>query len=385
MRRILTTWAWLVLGAGSLLTGQSPSVEIPRFPAVSGIPGIDPLESASGAPSSKPPVIGAADPARIERRASIVSVEKIWDQSPHNAFTDLIRFNGRWYCAFREGAAHVSPAGAVRVISSADGVEWSSSFRIASDYADIRDPKLSITPDNRLMLSAMAAYNPPTEIDYQTLAWYTLDGRDWGEPFKIGDPDLWLWRISWHRGNAYSLAYSTREERFLQMYVGLGGMRFQTVGGHLLPESKPTEATLLFNNDDSALCLLRRDGDTGTAYLGRSRPPYAAWDWTDLGVRIASPDLIRLPDDRLLVAGRLYDGRQRTSLCWLDPDAGTVEEFLTLPSGGDNAYPGLVYYDDLLWVSYYSSHEGKAAIYLAKVRLPGKKTQKEDRIALPTY
>jgi hypothetical protein len=66
---------------------------------------------------------------------------------------------------------------------------------------------------------------------------------------------------------------------------------------------------------------------------------------------------------------RLLGGAARTSLCWIDDDAGTLTEFLKLPSGGDTSYPGLVWHDDFLWVSYYSSHEGKTSIYLAKVRL----------------
>ena len=41
---------------------------------------------------------------------------------------------------------------------------------------------------------------------------------------------------------------------------------------------------------------------------------------------------------------------------------------LTLPSGGDNSYPGMVWHDTLLWTSYYSSHEEKTSIYLAKIR-----------------
>ena len=32
-------------------------------------------------------------------------------------------------------------------------------------------------------------------------------------------------------------------------------------------------------------------------------------------------------------------------------------------------YTGLVWHNDLLWISYYSSHEGKTSIYLAKVRI----------------
>ena len=60
----------------------------------------------------------------------------------------------------------------------------------------------------------------------------------------------------------------------------------------------------------------------------------------------------------------------RTSLAWIDPQAGKLTEFLKLPSGGDTSYAGLVFYDGLLWVSYYSSHEDKTSIYLAKVELP---------------
>ncbi|OQB35591.1 MAG: hypothetical protein BWY09_02248 [Candidatus Hydrogenedentes bacterium ADurb.Bin179] len=51
----------------------------------------------------------------------------------------------------------------------------------------------------------------------------------------------------------------------------------------------------------------------------------------------------------------------------LTPEAYTP--VLELPSGGDTSYPGLVWYDGLLWVSYYASHEGKTSIYLAKVKL----------------
>jgi hypothetical protein len=42
-----------------------------------------------------------------------------------------------------------------------------------------------------------------------------------------------------------------------------------------------------------------------------------------------------------------------------------------LPSGGDTSYAGLVWHDGVLWVSYYSSHEGKSAVYLAKVNVAG--------------
>src|SRR5262245_58840774 len=48
----------------------------------------------------------------------LVSVKKIWDQSKHNAFTDLIRWRGKWYCTFREADAHVGGDGKLRVLES---------------------------------------------------------------------------------------------------------------------------------------------------------------------------------------------------------------------------------------------------------------------------
>src|SRR6266436_4724344 len=62
--------------------------------------------------------------ARASEPAKIVEVKKIWDRAPHNAFTDLVRFKDRWFCVFREGTAHVSPDGALRVITSQDGNAW---------------------------------------------------------------------------------------------------------------------------------------------------------------------------------------------------------------------------------------------------------------------
>ena len=49
--------------------------------------------------------------------------------------------------------------------------------------------------------------------------------------------------------------------------------------------------------------------------------------------------------------------------------AGKLTPVLTFPSGGDTSYPGMVWHDGLLWISYYSSHEGNTSIYLARVKL----------------
>ena len=51
------------------------------------------------------------------------------------------------------------------------------------------------------------------------------------------------------------------------------------------------------------------------------------------------------------------------------PVSGQMTDIVELPSKGDNSYPGFVWHGGKLWMSYYSSHEGKTSIYLAKIEV----------------
>src|SRR4029079_5174544 len=75
--------------------------------------------------------------------AKPISVSKIWDQSPHCAFTDLAFWKGHFMCAFRDGRTHMSSDAKIRVLSSADGESWSPSAQLALDGFDLRDAGLS--------------------------------------------------------------------------------------------------------------------------------------------------------------------------------------------------------------------------------------------------
>ncbi|MCA9032653.1 MAG: exo-alpha-sialidase [Planctomycetaceae bacterium] len=300
----------------------------------------------------------------------LVAARRIWDKAPHNAFTDLMRFHDRWFCVFREGSAHVSPDGSLRVITSADGQAWESAALITSETSDLRDAKITVTPDGRLMLSGAEAVNRPTTHKHQSLVWFSKDGAQWSERHEVGDRDNWLWRVTWHKGQAYGFGYGCRsDDRGIRLFRSADGASFDTLIAKAGVEGTyPNESSLVFLPDDTCYCLLRQDGQPSAGYVGKSRPPYDEWTWKRLNLRIGGPHMIRLPDGRLLAAVRLYDAPVRTSLCWLDPEAGTLTEALKLPSGGDTSYAGLVWHDDLLWVSYYASHEGKTAIYLAQVK-----------------
>ncbi|MCI0540870.1 MAG: glycoside hydrolase [Verrucomicrobiales bacterium] len=305
----------------------------------------------------------------LAAEAELVEVKKIWDAAPHNAFTDLVRYRDEWFCVFREGAAHVSPDGALRVIVSRDGSKWNSAALLTSTNGDLRDAKITVMPNGRLMLSGAVALRQPAQFKHRSLAWFSDDGRAWSEPVVIGDPNMWLWRTTWREDTAYSIGYDTAAEGFVRLYTSKDGKQFNALVPLLFGEGKPNETSIIFDPDGTAYCLLRRDGQPGSGKLGVALTPYTQWEWKDLLVRIGGPHLVRLPDGRLVAAVRLYDGAARTSLCWVER-GGKLTEFVKLPSGGDTSYAGLVWHEDLLWVSYYSSHEAKTSIYLAKIRLP---------------
>ena len=294
----------------------------------------------------------------------LVSTQRVWDAAPHNAFTDLVRFNGVWYCSFREAAEHaVTVPGSARVLRSTDGQTWTSACLMTSPAEDFRDPHLTITPDNRLMLYVASATPAPINgVTHRNYAWFSQDGTRWTDRVEIGEPNIWLWRITWHQGTAYGIGYYWYGKPFIRLYTGTDGIHFNTLVADMGAPIEANETTRLLFMDDGRAYVLAREGAWGTAM-----PPYTQWTWQTLGFVPGGPEALRLPDGRFIVASRLSDGAARTSLSWGDPVAGTLTECLTLPSGGDTSYPGLVWYDNMLWISYHSSHEGRTSIYLAKV------------------
>src|SRR5687767_12730239 len=95
----------------------------------------------------------AASFAHAATKAEILEVRKIWDEGRHNAFTDLLRWKDRWWCTFREGEDHVGGEGAIRILTSTDGVTWESAAKLTEKGIDLRDPKLTVMPFGNLMLN----------------------------------------------------------------------------------------------------------------------------------------------------------------------------------------------------------------------------------------
>jgi hypothetical protein len=289
------------------------------------MPCCGPAAGADGVPNSRAPVL-------LDHR-------RVWDAATHNEFTDLVRFGGAWHLTFREAADHTSPDGKIRILSSTDGEQWSSRALLEWDGQDLRDPKLEVTPDGRLMLNAAVWLRPSVKGKrHQSLVYFSDDGSQWDGPHEIGDPNVWIWRATWHNGICYAVGYHKlfkhdfrTKPKFIRLYTSRDGLNWEVRADDFCREADfPNEAGIAFTRDDTCHCVVRcTDYDKRPAIepacYGTARPPYTQWTWTRLDVGVGGPELLALPDDRLVAACRCYGAEVETKLCWVDRQAVGVK------------------------------------------------------------
>lgn len=308
-----------------------------------------------------------------------IQVEKIWDEAAHNAFTDLVRFQGKFYCVFREGSGHIPGTdGVIRILGSRNGKRWKSVAILRKDRYDLRDPKITIHPDGKLMVLMGGSDYQERELQglLPHVSFSDSKGKVFSEPVPIQiDPDIrthwdWLWRVKWHEGKAYGVVYVSGGINSLYLVQSTNGINYERVHTFNV-EGLPNEASLEFGPEGDMFMFLRRGGGNQHGFFGQSTFPYTSWTWTDLGFRVGGPHVIRLPfeEETFAFGTRLYlESGARTRLL-LGDRQGRLEEAIRLPSGGDTSYPGIVVHKSHLYMSYYSSHEGKTSIYFAKIPL----------------
>ena len=197
------------------------------------------------------PALGVDDPPTLR------SVDRIWDQAPHNAFTSLVRYHDRFVCAFREASEHKGGTrdSRIRVLASADAKAWTGASILADPRGDIRDAKLSITPDGKLMLLTAIQLFDSSVDHHQSLAWFTTDLVKWEGPYDVGEPDIWLWGIAWRKGSGYSIGYGTGPDRFVRLYKTSNGKDFASLVKKLaIPAAYPNENAIVFDASGTAAC-----------------------------------------------------------------------------------------------------------------------------------
>lgn len=322
-------------------------------------------------------VFSAANLHAQAPQAELVSVTKIWDQAPHCAYTDITRFQNLFYCCFREAPAADRGEGVIRILLSSTGKTWVDQGTLSEAGTDLRDPKIIVTPDGKrlYLLCSGQSGTQGRQSRYST----TMDGKVWTPLQKLLAKGDTLWRVSINPTDQrfYGISYNIHpnsggpapeKEWSLKGYASADGSVWQ-LSSILNVPGQPAEATLRFLKNGSALALVARQGGDRRGVIGTAVAPYRDWTWASAGVPLGGPNFIELPDGKLIAGSRGFGATPGAHMVLFAMTASSLTPILELPSGGDCSYPGLYWHDDLLHVSYYSSHEGKAAIYYAQVRL----------------
>lgn len=329
----------------------------------------------------------AADLPAVE----VTNVRRVFHNGEHNAFTDLVRFQDRYYLTFRScpDGHMVHPTASIIIMVSDDLEDWRQVHRFSVKHRDTRDPHFLVFQD-KLFVYTGTWYSgettlPRSEYDLNKHLGYAAwsdDGSTWHSPIMLeGTFGHYIWRANTFDGKAYLCG--RRKHEFDVRPRGEGpnvesamlesedGLIWKT--RTLFQEVTGDETAFQFEEDGSVLAVGRRGGDP--AQILRSKPPYTEWDRRDLDRYIGGPLLVRW-GDRWVVGGRsTLSGSAKMSLCWLVGD--DLHEFAELPSGGDTSYPGFIELSPRrAVVSWYSSHEKDdhgntiTAIYMADLTIP---------------
>lgn len=336
--------------------------------------------------------------------------------SQHAAFTDLSHFDQAWYCVFRVGSTHMSLDGHIVVLHSTDSIEWQEHSRLSWQGGDLRDPKLSVSPNNQLILTAGIRWAVPSahKNSLSSVGWTLLSagvsakrstesGSDdcnkqnrvnaesgegernsaqsdqaWSDPVINLQQSTWRWATTWHQGHAYSVGYGANDLQGC-LYRSADGLHWEAWVKPFFPDARIySNESSLVSDGQTMRCLTRRDAVGGAqAILGCAIDTLKVWQWKTLPLAIGGPKLLRLSNDEWVMAVRRIHtkrGTAKTQVYKLNPHTAQVKLWRSLPSEGDCSYPGLVEKEGALYVSYYSSHlKDETAIFLAVIPLIAKK------------
>lgn len=345
----------------------------------------------------------------------LIDGKKIWDLSripdrekTRLELTDLCFYKGYFYCGFCEGEIHMPhPSGRARIIRSRDTENWETAALFDWDAGDVRDPIISVTPENILMVNSSIrfvskkpkktgineiAYLPPDAVKQknynnsfyqlespetpetdseekgvvrQSVTWLSDDGINWSSCFACeSGVNNWRWYTTWHNGMGYNIAYTGKDKN---------GTLYRTRDGKL--RTKKIEGNANIGGAGTSLPMLG---------IGKA-PYYTEWEWKEikfdwdgsgkllsaeeaLRAPLGGPKLLALSNGQLIAAGRTLGPDQddgRIVLFTADPEKLVFKKIAEI---NGTTYAGIVEHEGKIWVS--CANKDVNEILLAKVDIP---------------
>jgi hypothetical protein len=302
----------------------------------------------------------------------------VFNEAQHNAFTDLIKYNGNYYCVFREASTHDSYNGLLRVMQSYNGNSWQKFSLLSVGSKDLRDPHFFV--DNNNVLSIGTSGRNRKE-EHENIVFKLKNGSFIQSAADSLNNNYWLWSFTNSGNGIYSIGYNLKQSCFnsggsndpkirLFLNTNTNGTNYINISpANWIDDSFkcPCEASMVFTNDSTLVTIVRDEHTEGLSHIGISKKPFQNWQWQTFPHFVRGPKLALLPNGKIFLAAASMVYYNKTYYAILNPSTFSVETIKAFPSGGDTGYPGVIIEGNTALVSYYSSHEGNTRIYINRI------------------
>lgn len=296
------------------------------------------------------------------------------DKERHQAFTDLVYFDNQFFLTFRESDKHdFGNNGVIKLMSSKNGKKWTLIKEFNFPGIDLRDPKFAVNGDDLLIYIHGSTYENKKIVAFSDyLSRYSskwdkvenvvLDNKQLTKYIVKGN-EAWPWRVTWHNNKAYVFGYNGLD--IFGLYKSEDGLFFKNHKTYS-NVAVPCESTIRVNEKGEFYALTRRIWSSAVFQKYNSDTNELSMIGVLPFVNFGGPNFLFLNEKKIIFAG----GRGRVILGVYDLETNESSIFMEF-GGGDCSYPGMVIKDDVLWLSYYSSHETQngASIYVAEIQL----------------
>lgn len=320
---------------------------------------------------------------------SLLTPEKydaiIYAGSTYTSFADLVWYEGKYYCAFREGENHVPSSkaeknGIIHFLQSLDCRTWTEAGTITDERYDLRDPHFLISPKDGSLMCIYAYHEPgnswvqPTKTAASVLSAETgilreikRDNLTTGDKYER----YWIWNITVEGDTVYGVAYyeTGTNVAFLSSKDGFNWTHISDI------PFKGNEASVNII-DGKAYVLMRNQTDWENSSIAIADAPYTNWTVIPLNYGLHSP-IGHEYNGKLYICGRKYYNKVRDGVSMFSfnlPTDTKLEEVYKFPCDTptrDNAYPGFIIRDGAMRVVYYAIPNGKNVpdIYYSEIPL----------------
>jgi hypothetical protein len=294
------------------------------------------------------------------------------DDGMHNAFTDLVAWQGQLWLAYSSSPSHfASKRSRIMLLRSKDAHTWEKAACFDGHGEDIRDPKLAVI-HGRLTIFALLnrAFDPRP---YRTMYSSSPDGYAW-IPLAPAGKEGWLLGQpkrspsgDWY-APAHNISLSAVE------LVKLDDDASWQSHASITNGRGADETAIEFQRDGSLLAVTRLEaggGLFGHAQAGTllrvAQPPYQTWITRDTcrTTRLDGPALFT-HNGQVYAVGRFQPrisgpfgwsgsifSRKRTAIFRVNET--DLEWLADLPSAGDTSYAGVTAWNGKVYISYYTS------------------------------